>query len=486
MLLWRRISAAFIQKLILLIAVLLTLQQDATQLFVMLALAAGAALAFRQRKLRRVPVLHSDLQRALYALFLLSYLSLHLIDGKYVSACTFNYFYVVGQYAAVTWLLAHFGDPFAGCQADWEGNLTVPVGMGRRFMKSARRRTRAVNYSRENSHYMAQPAQREGMYRPVREYLTDRHQSSLAPAVLWRKWKLLPFPLQLLAVMAFMGVLVVGLGLLQQVFQVAPTDDWIDHDANPLLKTRVFSTWENPNILAGYLCALGAYVMAFLGVTEQKRLRWALGAFLVATLLCLVYTFSRGFWGAMLVELILFVGFVYPQGRKYLLGGLAAGALVAGPVIWQRLATLGTVHDTSVELRIAYLDIAKNIILDHPLGVGWNNYRNIFPSYDYFFKDPSVIMYHCHNLLLNVTAELGVQGLLAFLLVWLLFLDMAWRLHKNAQHAWVRAVGCGYLLMSAGIFVGGITDFVYFNVRLGLLFWMLTLLLPLSRQYDEF
>ena len=47
MLLWRRISAAFIQKLILLIAVLLTLQQDATQLFVMLALAAGAALAFR-------------------------------------------------------------------------------------------------------------------------------------------------------------------------------------------------------------------------------------------------------------------------------------------------------------------------------------------------------------------------------------------------------------------------------------------------------
>jgi len=40
--------------------------------------------------------------------------------------------------------------------------------------------------------------------------------------------------------------------------------------------------------------------------------------------------------------------------------------------------------------------------------------------------------------------------------------------------------------MSAGIFVGGLADFVYFNVRMGVLFWMLSLLLPVCRQYDEY
>jgi len=484
--LWRRINAAFIQNLIMLTAVLLTLQQDATHIALMLTLAAGAALAFRQRKLRRVQVLHSDMQNALYLLLALSYMSLHLIDERYVSSCAFNYFYVVGQYAAIVWLMAHFTGPFAGCQADWEGNLTVPAGSSFKFRKAAKRLTRAVSYSRENSHYMAQPAQREAMYRPTRDYFSERHDESFSLRALSLKWSVLPFPLKLLAVLAFMGAIVVLVGLAQELFQVAPTDDWIDREANPLLKTRVYSTWENPNILAGFLCALAAYQMAFLSVTQKIYLRRALAAFLTGTLLCLVYTFSRGFWVAMFVELLLFVGWLYRRGTKYFLGGLAIGAALAGPAIWQRLATLNGVHDTSVELRVAYLDIAKNIVLEYPLGIGWDNYQNIFPAFDYFFKDANVVMYHCHNMLLNITAELGVLGLLAFLLVWILFFDLARRLHKNAKHAWVKAVGRGYLIMSAGIFVGGLADFVYFNVRMGVLFWMLSLLLPVCSQYDEY
>lgn len=70
-------------------------------------------------------------------------------------------------------------------------------------------------------------------------------------------------------------------------------------------------------------------------------------------------------------------------------------------------------------------------------------------------------MYHCHNLFLNVAAELGVQGLGLFLAVWLGFLLVAWRLHRSGRFPWVRALGRGYLLLSLGMCVGGIGDHVF-------------------------
>jgi putative inorganic carbon (hco3(-)) transporter len=95
-------------------------------------------------------------------------------------------------------------------------------------------------------------------------------------------------------------------------------------------------------------------------------------------------------------------------------------------------------------------------------------------------------MYHCHNLFLNVAAELGVQGLVLFLVVWLAFLYIAWRLQRSARFPWIRALGRGYLLLSLGMCIGGIADHVFFNVRLGVLFWLLSTLLLLGRQYNQY
>jgi O-antigen ligase len=137
-------------------------------------------------------------------------------------------------------------------------------------------------------------------------------------------------------------------------------------------------------------------------------------------------------------------------------------------------------------MRLAYLEIAQAVVEEHPLGIGWYNYRYVFPEYDFYFKNPDVIMYHCHNLFLNVAAELGLPGLVLFLCAWVYMLYLAVKLVRKARFLWVQAFAAGYLLMSLGIAVGGLGDHVLFNVRMGVLFWLLNTLLVLIWNVNRF
>ena len=68
-------------------------------------------------------------------------------------------------------------------------------------------------------------------------------------------------------------------------------------------------------------------------------------------------------------------------------------------------------HGQKRKLRFAYIESTVAMIPEHPWGVGWYGYQFAFPDYDFYLNDPTVIMYHCHNLYLNVAAELGIIGL---------------------------------------------------------------------------
>ncbi|XOQ53441.1 MAG: O-Antigen ligase [Succiniclasticum sp.] len=441
------------QGLLLALAGVIALDQTLLSLLVLAALVAGLRLAWLERKERPLPRLWPrGLKVAALLLLADAYLSLHSPVNAHRSVTTFNFFYVVGQYVVVVWLVSRFGNYFSG-RASLFG--------------------RDREAGRETKQAAGIPSGGNGT------------GSTLAGR--WRCFRRAPFPLQILGVLAGVAAFVLLGGLAQHVFGGATDALWVDKTANPLLRNRVFSTWENPNIFAGYVCALAAYLMGFISVERNSRRRWGLFGFLLAALLCLVYSFSRGFWAAMAGELVVFVLCFYRRGIIYLIGTAAAAAALAGPAVWQRLATLQHIgSDSSAAMRLAYLDIAEAIVKDHPLGIGWYNYRYIFPEYDYYFKNPDVIMYHCHNLFLNVAAELGVQGLVLFLVVWLVFLYIAWRLQRSARFPWIRALGRGYLLLSLGMCIGGIADHVFFNVRLGVLFWLLSTLLLLGRQYNQY
>ena len=306
---------------------------------------------------------------------------------------------------------------------------------------------------------------------------------------LWQRFSALPRPLQLVGAFLLVSLVVSVIGLAQKVFGVQADGIWVDPAQFPDIKVRVFSTLVNPNILAGYLVLVIAYSTAFFNQTKAYK-KWRL-AFLVTGLLaalCLLYTYSRGNWVACAVMLLAFCVLFCRKAFIPILGGGAAALALGGTAVLHRLESIrgGYGGDTSIALRMAYLKSTKWIIEEFPFGVGWHGYRFVYPTYNFYLADKNVIMYHCHNMFLNVWAELGLHGLLAFLVVWFgIFVPAAWRLAYHGRSLWLKAMGRGYVLATVGIAVGGLTDHVYFNTQMGLLFWTLGALTLICKRMNE-
>lgn len=420
------------------------LEQEFTSFCVGVTFICAAIVAHVKGRSSQTCVLRPWQQGALYVLLAISAASIYFSMDRFLSF--WNWVYVVGQYAALVFVLLRYAsvvDSEKCAVADIEQNAccTKPLSMQEKLL------------------------------------------------LLWQRFCCLPRPLQLIG--AFLGVslLVSMIGLAQKIFGVTAEGIWVDPKQFPDIKVRVFSTLVNPNILAGYLVLVIAYSTAFFNQTKAYK-KWRL-AFLVTGLLaalCLLYTYSRGNWVACAVMLLAFCVLFCRKAFIPILGGGAAVLATGGTAVLHRLASIqgGYGGDTSIALRMAYLKSTKWIIEEFPLGVGWYGYRFVYPTYNFYLADKSVIMYHCHNIFLNIWAELGVHGLLAFLVVWWgIFLPAAWRLAYHGRSLWLKAMGRGYVLATVGIIVGGLTDHVYFNTQMGLLFWTLGGLTMLCKKLNE-
>lgn len=405
------------------------LHQEFTAFCVGVTFLAAALVAYY--KGRQQPcVLKSWQQGLLYLLLVIGVVSLHFSKNQFISS--WNYVYVAGQYSALLFVLLRHG---------WE--------------------------------------------RPQVFGAVPKGVSADGP---WQRFSALPRPLQLIGVFLAMSVLVSLIGIAQKLLGVAGEGIWSDPDQFPDLKVRVFSTLVNPNILAGYLVLVISYCTAFFNMTKEQKL-WR-GAFAVVgalAALCLLYTYSRGNWLACAAMLLAFCVLFCHKAVGPVLAAGAIALAVGGPAVLQRLSSITSGEDTSAALRIAYFESTTSVIEDFPLGVGWYGYRFVYPDYNFYLEDTSVIMYHCHNIFLNVCAELGYHGLLVFLLIWWgIFLPTAWRLAYAGRSLWLKAMGRGYVLATVGIAVGGLTDHVYFNTQMGLCFWLLGGLTMLCSKLNNY
>lgn len=276
-----------------------------------------------------------------------------------------------------------------------------------------------------------------------------------------------------LKAMAWSAVLAVIYGFYQFSFGIDIADmKWVDAEAFPELKKRVFSTWENPNIFAGYLGEAIAMTFAFFICTENEKQRWRLGGFILALALCLVMTYARGACFAVMLTL---AGYGLVKDWRVLLGCvvLGGGILFVDPMLAERLLSVFTKIDTSSEMRLAIWESSVAMILDHPiLGIGWGAYRLVYPEYDFYINDPSVIIYHAHNMYLNYAAEIGVIGAMAYF--WFFFGTMfsAFFAARKEGSAFVQHFELGAGLALVSVALGGLTDDVVFNIPTSMLLWM--------------
>ena len=219
----------------------------------------------------------------------------------------------------------------------------------------------------------------------------------------------------LLAVIGAAACLVIMYGFYQFLFGIDTASmKWVDGEAFPELKKRVFSTWENPNILAGYLDIMACLAMGQLVTCGNRDRRIVIGVFLLAAVACLAMTYARG---ACLVLAVVLAGYGVLKDWRILLTcvGVAGALLLLDPVLYERMLSIFTKVDTSTEMRLAFWESTIAMIQDHPfLGIGWGAFYLVYPEYDFYMQGAPILIVHAHNMYLNYAAEIGLPGALAF------------------------------------------------------------------------
>jgi putative inorganic carbon (hco3(-)) transporter len=173
---------------------------------------------------------------------------------------------------------------------------------------------------------------------------------------------------------------------------------------------------------SNFLAAFVAMIMPLVGL-QFLRARWigklyclTAGAF-AANLLIL--TRSRGAILGLAIGGVMAVLFAPRQVRLKIMAYLLLAALgffsMTDPYYLTRASTITNTQeslDVSAQSRIRLAQAAMQILSDHPLGIGVGNYFQVIGRYipEYQGKD-------AHNTYLRCATEMGVQGLLVFLLL---------------------------------------------------------------------
>lgn len=195
---------------------------------------------------------------------------------------------------------------------------------------------------------------------------------------------------------------------------------------------RISATLGHPNSLGTFAGMTGTLMF---GITLFRTTFFSSGTFAVATaasLVCVLLTISRGALAAMLLGLWVDVSSLFHRFINFKnIALLLAGSLVvlglffvaADTITARFLVQQDAVSD--IEYRGLYNEEAKLMAADHPFGVGLGN----FSTYSWLRYGRQVGLNEygtpAHNLWYLTLGELGMPGLLIFILYWLRFYGLA-------------------------------------------------------------
>jgi O-antigen ligase len=273
-------------------------------------------------------------------------------------------------------------------------------------------------------------------------------------------------------------------GIYQFIVGVPMGSGWVDPTLNPDIKTRVYATFENPNLLAEYLIMAFPVSLALLLYSNKfvDRLKFAVTS--IVMLIAIGLTYSRG--GFLGLAFGIFVYFLYVN-RKAILAMIPfgiAGLLVMPDSIIQRIKTIGSLQDSSNFYRFNLWNKAIDIINDFwysGIGLGYIPFQKISPIYI-----RTMAPYHTHNTYLQIAIELGVIGLIIFLLLIFRTIKMGTSTILESNDRFYKIFTAAYVASLSGILLHGIAEHIFFNPKIILSFWLIVgILYSYYQQYKN-
>ena len=225
---------------------------------------------------------------------------------------------------------------------------------------------------------------------------------------------------------------------------------------------------------------LMAFCMAFAfllpaGKEQKKSIFYALTALLI--LLGILATFARSTWIALIF--VAGIGMFSVNRRLFLWGAVAmliivSGLAVAVPEIQERILSIFDASQNQTRLNLWKTSLT--MVADNPFfGVGPGLFSDMFPLYKApGFYDTTT---HAHNDHINIAANSGLLGFLAWIAMWVAWFYYAvktWR--RPDVKTSDRRILLGAMLAVAGILIAGFFQCYYTDLENNIFWWFVVIL----------
>lgn len=296
-------------------------------------------------------------------------------------------------------------------------------------------------------------------------------------------------------------------GIRQWFFGAKALATWVDPESSLAKTTRVYSYLGNPNLLAGYL--LPAVVLSLVAIFAWHGwIKKALAVtMLVANTACLVLTFSRGGWIALVVGLLAAIAllvywwsmelptfwrtWILPMMLGGLIGLLVLAVIFVEPVRLRVVSIFADRQDSSNNFRRNVWDAVFEMIRDRPIigiGPGHNSFNKIYPLY----QRPRYTALSAYSIFLEIAVEMGFMGLACFLWLVIVTLNTAFmQMHRflesrSTDGLWL----IGAIATLLGMLAHGTVDTVWYRPEVNTLWWLMVALVasywtPLTQQRNQ-
>lgn len=269
----------------------------------------------------------------------------------------------------------------------------------------------------------------------------------------------------------YVASLVAIYGVLQYFIGIEMDAAWVDTQNNPDLSVRVYSVFGNPNILGEYLImALPMSMGLFMNSKD-----WFKKLIFIATTgimgIALILTFGRGAWLGFGIAVVIMILLYKKELIWAFIPAGIVGLFLLPDSILNRLLSIANLGDSSNAYRIRVWKVALEMIRDNwILGVGFG-YMPFKVNYLNYIRTMNV--YHSHNMILEIFAELGIGGLLALVFVLGIILKKLYDISIQKEDKFARIVAISLFGSFVAILANGLTENILYLPKIIWTFWML-------------
>ena len=275
----------------------------------------------------------------------------------------------------------------------------------------------------------------------------------------------------LVCLMVAAGAAVAGWGICQYLFGWGyQSAAWVDSDMFSSITFRVPSTLDNPNMLGQYLILTiplgGAKLLSSKDWWSRLFYLGCCGLMVI----CMVLTFSRGAWLGLLFAGAVFFILWNPRFMLLIPFALVALYFVLPDTVINRFTSIGDLGDNSTSYRVYIWMGTLAMLKDYWLcgiGPGDGAFNMVYPAYSY----SGIVAPHAHNLFLQIVVDVGITGLIVFvLLLFVYFRNLCRAISRERDHT-SKLLQLAAAAGGAGFMVQAMTDYSFYNYRVMFLFW---------------